>query len=783
MKTIYIKHDFQEKQLSFLLMTLKIIFLSIFFITRATANGQKYFCPIIPAPVSVKVAAGEFILSHRTKIKTESPNDKTVLLLKDFLIEKFKNTGNASSSPVNEIIFTTQGTEDLPDEGYRISITPKRITIAGKRAGIFYGIQSLMQLLPFGEQVSINIPCLEIFDYPRFKYRGMMLDVSRHFFGVGEVKKFIDLMAIYKLNRFHWHLVDNDGWRIEIKKYPKLTEAEAYRTSTMMMGMRDWFDGIPYGGYYTQEEIKEVVSYANELNITIIPEIEMPAHCASALRAYPEFKCKMPLNSKNKNAYNYIYSPTEETFKFLEDVLTEVIGLFPSKYIHIGGDEANDLPWQESVFCQELVKKQGLGNTHEIQSYIVQRIEKFLNLKGRSIIGWDEILDGGLAPNATVMSWQGEAGGIASAKQKHDVIMTPSTNGLYFDYAQSESNMEPMTFGVYMNNCAPLKKTYNYVPVPKSLTQEEQKYILGVQANVWTEFIATPAKLEYMTLPRMLALSEVAWSLPENKNFEEFTKRRLPVHLYRFDQQGKNYRVPEARQPIDTTLIGDKFTFELSPPIPGSKIYYTINESIPGDLDFVYHNPITFSIPNGEKRELQTIVVSHSGRRSIATRTVMLNYSLLPSVDFSNPEPGLKYKVFKGAFYPNDRLGLTQVLDSGVTMTISPEKFAKIYDSFGLNMDGFIKIDKDGACKFSLSSDIGAQLFIDNELVISNDIPFSQFEKTGAIPLQQGFHRIRINYYDSSNKFFSRKTGGILKITMCTPDTEEKEITSDVLFH
>jgi len=492
---------------------------------------------IIPVPVSVKKATGQFVLSQQTTIQADSPSNKAVLFFKDYLANNLayhKAIVAESSKTANIITLTSAGTDNLPAEGYRLTITPQQITVAGKGAGLFYGVQTLLQLMPAERSATTKLPCVQVEDYPRFGYRGAMLDVGRHFFSVEMVKKYIDLLAAYKLNNFHWHLTEDQGWRIEIKKYPKLTQISSKRAQTLIGGYRDrtpqQFDNTPYGGFYTQDQIRDVVKYAAARYINIVPEIEMPGHSQAALAAYPELSCDPSQTYKVAETWGVfkdIYCPSEKTFAFLQDVLTEVMELFPSKYIHIGGDEAPKDAWKNSAFCQQLIKKLNLKDEHELQSYFIQRMEKFVNSKGRSIIGWDEILEGGLAPNATVMSWRGEEGGIAAAQQKHNVIMTPGSAGLYIDHGQGKPSLEPLSIG----GNEPLSKIYSYNPVPAVLTPEQQKYIEGVQANLWTEYVPTDAKVEYMLLPRLMALSEVAWSPLANKNFKDFSETRLPGQL------------------------------------------------------------------------------------------------------------------------------------------------------------------------------------------------------------------------------------------------------------
>ena len=522
---------------------------------------------IIPKPVSLEMSNGRFLVDFDTKIQYDSALENEGSYLAQML--SFA-TGNSIVSSSNE----AQGTIVLKldntiknEEGYTLSVKFDKIVLAGKTAkGVFYGIQTLRQLMPSsiekGQVAELTIPAVHITDSPRYQYRGMHLDVARHFYDVDFIKKYIDLIAMHKMNTFHWHLTEDQGWRIEIKKYPKLTEIGAFRNGTIVghhPGTEN--DNKKDGGFYTQEQIKEVVAYATKRNVTVIPEIELPGHSSSAIAAYPYLSCfpeeptvvtndMMSEKSKALQAagtpkivqetwgvFNDVYcAGKEETFAFLQDVLDEVIPLFPSTYIHIGGDECPKENWKRCPNCQSRIKKEGLHDEHELQSYFIQRIEKYLNAKGKQIIGWDEILEGGLAPNATVMSWRGTKGGIEAAKQHHDVIMTPG-HSCYFDHYQSkDKDNEPLAIG----GKTTVEDVYAYEPTPKELTADEQKYILGAQGNVWTEYMATTDYVEYMILPRMTALSEVVWSTKASKDWDDF-KSRLEHFKRRYDDLGLNY--------------------------------------------------------------------------------------------------------------------------------------------------------------------------------------------------------------------------------------------------
>jgi hexosaminidase len=429
------------------------------------------------------------------------------------------------------------------NEGYKLHIDNKTVQITGKTpAGVFYGIQSLMQLVPQRLNGNYLIPAVQISDEPRFEYRGMHLDVCRHFFDINFVKKMLDAMALHKLNRFHWHLTDDQGWRIAIDKYPELTQIGAWRNSTLIGHASDRperFDSIRYGGFYTKDEISEVIAYAEKLHITVIPEIELPGHSQAAVATYPYLDCfdqQLEVWNKWGISEGAFCAGKESTFDFFENVLSEVAALFPGEYIHIGGDECLKNNWQKCPHCQARMKAENLANEHELQSYFIQRIEKFLNSKGKKIIGWDEILEGGLAENATVMSWRGEQGGIAAAKMHHNVIMTPNPI-CYFDHYQGDKKNEPLAIG----GLTTVDEVYEYNPVPSELADNEQKYIIGVQSNLWTEYIPTTAHAEYMLFPRLCALSEIAWTFNENKNYENFMQR-LVNHKNTLELYELNYK-------------------------------------------------------------------------------------------------------------------------------------------------------------------------------------------------------------------------------------------------
>lgn len=547
---------------------------------------------IIPKPQQIEYHSGSFVMNSKTVIQADEDSFEVKYLQQIIKQQLGLNLEITTSSKAkSKIVFLNKVIEEKKSfkEWYNLSISKNEVVInSTENHGIFYGIQTLIQLLPQEKSLEIKIPCLNITDEPKFKWRGMHLDVSRHFFPKDFIKKYIDYLAMYKMNTFHWHLTDDQGWRIEIKKYPKLTEVGAWRNGSMIGHYTNQtFDNIRYGGFYTQEEINEIVAYAKERHITIIPEIEMPGHALAALASYPEFSCTGgPFEvGKTWGVLEDVFCPKDETFAFLENILTEVMTLFPSEYIHIGGDECPKVRWKSCPLCQKRIKGEHLKDEHELQSYFIQRIEKFVNSKGRKIIGWDEILEGGLAPNAAVMSWRGTVGGITAAKQNHFVVMSPGSH-CYFDHYQGEPKNEPIAFGGYTN----VEKVYSFNPIPKESSAEESKYILGAQANLWTEYINTPEHVEYMLFPRIAALSEVVWGTSNSNNYKEFEKR-LISHFEIYDKKGINFSKAIFEVTSKVHPLEKGVAFELKSVNPNG-IKYTTDGSEPNSNSFSYEKPI-----------------------------------------------------------------------------------------------------------------------------------------------------------------------------------------------
>ena len=565
-------------------------------------------CPILPRPQQVDRQQGEYVMRGEQTVAFPDSSAGAHTVFR-YLSEALRPAGISLKqvAPEAKASIRWSFSDQLAEEAYTLTITPEAISICSNPSakGLFYGVQSLLQLLPPSAwdtkqkpAESYQLPAMNLTDAPRFAYRGAMMDVGRNFLPKEAVLKMLDLMAFYKLNTFHFHLTDDQGWRIEIKKYPRLTEKGAYRKQTQV-GHCDYYfprryDGIEKRGFYTQDEIREIVRYAADRFITVIPEIEMPGHSSAAIACYPELSCGLGKTYVVRDYYDVfdeVYCPKEHTFRFLEDVLTEVIDLFPSHYIHIGGDECPKKAWKKCSHCQALMKQLNLPDESALQSWFIHRIEKFVNSRGRDIIGWDEILEGGLAPRATVMSWRGEAGGIEAARQQHSVIMTPGEY-CYFDFYQEDPEEAPLAIGGYL----PLDKVYSYNPLPGELTAEEQKYIIGVQANIWGEYIQTPDYFEYMTFPRLIAMSEVQWTQPERKDFASFA-RRLDREFERLGYRGVNACRHFYNVLIEGGWKEEKKNFEvdLHTLCPDADIRYAIGDSVITPSSARYEHPIVLT--------------------------------------------------------------------------------------------------------------------------------------------------------------------------------------------
>lgn len=570
--------------------------------------------PVIPKPVKMEQTEGFFSVSPDTTILVERETRALGKQLAGMLATPMGYTlavRNNRDNPAGSIrLRKTADLSDLGEEGYRLSVTPQTVLIeSGGEAGIFYGIQTLRQLLPTAvfaqkpvQDVKWHIPCVAIEDKPRFEWRGLHLDVCRHFMPVEFVKKYIDLLALHKMNTFHWHLTEDQGWRIEIKKYPKLTEIGAWRAETVIGRNTGKYDGKRHGGYYTQDEVRDIVKFAQERFITVVPEIEMPGHSVAALAAYPELSCTGGPFEVRKTwgiSRDVYCAGNDKTIEFLQDVLTEVLALFPSEYIHIGGDECPKVRWENCPKCQARIKAEGLEDEHELQSWFIRQMDVFLTERGRRLVGWDEILEGGLAAGATVMSWRGEAGGIKAAQSGHDVVMAPNSH-TYFDYYQAEPADEPLAIGGFL----PLERVYSYNPTPEALTEKEKEHILGVQGQIWTEYIPNPDHAEYMAYPRACALAEVAWAPVEGKDYKRFYKR-LEQHLERLRKLEVNYRRLDPLPVIVGRWTSGQTTEQFQP------MRWDLND----DLETGGRYRIKFSYTSGRHRlDIQSVEILENGK-------------------------------------------------------------------------------------------------------------------------------------------------------------------------
>lgn len=678
---------------------------------KTVANYQ-----VIPVPQEIVMSAGgEFTLGGGVKIIYPEGNEamqRNAQYLAGYLKKATGKTyqTEAGTEGKGNILLQLAANAEEP-ESYQLKVNGDGIVISGaSEAGVFYGIQTLRKSIPVVENSTPVLAEVEIKDAPRFDYRGAHFDVSRHFFTVEEVKSFIDMMVLHNMNRLHWHITDDQGWRIEIKKYPKLTEIGSQRKETVIGRNSGEYDGKPYGGFYTQEQAKEIVAYAAERYITVIPEIDLPGHMQAALAAYPHLGCTggpYDVWTIWGVSDNVLCAGNDEVLTFIDDVLTEIIDIFPSEYIHIGGDECPKVKWQSCPKCQARIKALGIKSDKKhskeeyLQSFIINHGEKFLNAHGRQMIGWDETLEGGLAPNATVMSWRGESGGIEAAKQHHDVIMTPNTY-LYFDYYQSkDTDNEPLAIGGYL----PLERVYSYEPMPRSLTPEEQKYIVGVQANHWTEYIPTLSQLQYMALPRWAALCEIQWSEQGKKDYQNFLNR-LPQLIRLYQAEGYNYGKHVFDVTADFQANAQSGAVEVSmKTIDNAPIHYTLDGTEPTAASPVAEGVVSVK----ENCTFQAVAVRPEGSSRVLSEKIAFSKSTCKPIVANQPVnkqyefkgvstlvDGLKgngnYKTGRWiAFYRNDMdvvIDLQQPTEiSNVTFSTCVEKGDWIFDVRGITIE------------------------------------------------------------------------------------------------
>jgi hexosaminidase len=713
------------------------------------AVAQEPAVHVVPRPAHVATGQGHFVLGPSTALVARGGLDaaRAAERLREVVLETTGRTlGDSSGGPGGTILL--QLDPAFPDptrEGYRLVVAPRGITVTARSgAGLFYGTETLRQLLA----ADGSAPVVTIDDAPRFRWRGMHLDAGRHFRDVKFVKRYIDLLARYKLNTFHWHLTEDQGWRLEIRKYPRLTEVGGCRAETVVRREFDPYrgDGVPHCGFYTQEQVREVVRYAAERHVTVVPEIEMPGHSQAALAAYPELGCGPgPYTVWTMwGVSDHIFCPSERTFAFLQDVLLEVMELFPSTFIHVGGDEAPKTAWKQSALAQQVMRRERLANEDRLQSWFIHRIDRFLTSHGRRLVGWDEILEGGLAPGATVMSWRGIDGGVAAARAGHDVVMTP-TSHLYFDYYQGEPRWEPLAGGGIVT----LERVYGYDPIPASLTKAQARHILGAQGNVWTEYMADDAHVEYMALPRMLALAEVVWSPQAARSWDGFVAR-LPAQFTLLDRLGVNYRIPGVTGlEEDRLLLVDTVSVVLRAAVANATIRYTTDGSDPTADSPAY--AASFSLPVSDTGTVVTARVFLNNGRTSPPRAARFTRGYLraaEAVDGSRLAPGLAMRYYEGRARRVADLDTLTLVRNTVAATVGVPRFARA-EHWGVRLTGYVRVPADGVWTFRLTSDDGSRLWIGDQLLIDGDGPHTAELRSGAAALRAGWHPIRVDYFQA----------------------------------
>jgi hexosaminidase len=762
-------------------LPLFVIAFAISSAAAARAAAQSVESAIVPRPAVIEMGKGEFTLSADAGLFCDAADD--VKAVAAYLAEeigaaigaKLEARGGAPPKDAKAAIqLTTEGADaKLGDEGYELTIAPTLVTLRSKTArGLFVGVQTIRQLLPPAVAAasapaaarSATLPALKITDQPRYRWRGMLLDCGRHFMPKEFVKRYIDLLAYYKLNVLHLHLTDDQGWRIEIKKYPKLTEIGAWRPGTRESEQPRDAQGR-YGGFYTQDDIRELVAYAKSRYITIVPEIELPGHARAALAAYPEYSCTGgPFKVRTEwGVEEDVYcAGSDKTFEFLEGVLSEVLELFPSEFIHIGGDECPKSRWKNCPRCQQRMKSESLKDEHELQSYFIRRVEKILNEKGRRLIGWDEILEGGLAPNATVQSWRGMEGALAATTSGHDVISSP-TSHCYLDYAQGPGIDEPRFMGF-----VPLERCYQFEPTPDSLTAEQAVHVLGLEGNVWTEH-APPALIDRQTFPRLIALAEVGWTPKERRDWMSF-QRRLNLHYPRLDALGVRFYVPPPSFAITSAASASAAGgFELSTLTPASGVVAITDKPYKLIMQSLFGGEIRFTI-NGDIPT--TAAMKYAAATEIADTTLVRARAFLPTgnvsptselrfvkvapraaVELKSPEPGVKVDAYKGTWKQLPEFAkLTPTTSATLPGNdkdplIRETAVADLSDQFGLRFTGFFNAPAEGLYVFRLRSDDGSRLRLGDDVIVDNDGEHPPRDVVGYAWLKPGYHPLTVEYF------------------------------------
>ncbi len=733
----------------------KLLFFTIVLVAFSSCNKNspvKQELSIIPKPVKIEYQQGTYEIPAALSIGSKSAELESLIQTSSQVLQASDHQVSIENFDKADVQLSLKKSTGRA-EGYILKVTKDNITINGDdEPGLFYGIQTLFQIL---EMEGNTIPCLQITDYPRFSWRGMHLDVCRHFFDINFVKKYIDYLAAYKMNVFHWHLTEDQGWRLEISQYPKLTEVAAWRMNP---------DGKRYGGFYTQEEAREIVEYAKKRYITVLPEIEMPGHSTAAIYAYPEIGCteEGPDHIPAKGGiYKDVMNPgKEETFTFVKQVLDEVVEIFPSKYIHIGGDECPKDQWESNALCQKRIKEEGLEDEHELQSYFIKRVENILQERGRKLIGWDEILEGGLAPEATVMSWRGFEGGIKAAEQGHDVVMAPS-DYVYLNKTPGDPEYEEHGRKPPLR----LKTVYAFDPVPDALDDSKTKHVLGGHGCMWSEPVPTPSVAEYMLFPRFFALSEAVWTPFEVKNYEDF-KRRMLLNIKILKKKGINFRIPSPEGVKGQHILTQKpHTVRINNPLPGADgvIRYTTDGSTP-DMDAEVYNE-TLTLNKNTMLKARYFMSNEE-----VSNTVSAQYY------FIDPDKnGLNCKYYEGAWSVLPDYDALEPLKTGRVYNIEAGVLAEKEDNYALQFSGIMKIDNPGEYTFYTSSDDGSRLAIDGKRVVINDGVHGVETKTGKIFLDKGEHKIQVDYFEGGG-------GQMLEVGTMTQAGERIPLDPSVLF-
>ncbi|KVV15723.1 family 20 glycosylhydrolase [Flavobacterium sp. TAB 87] len=734
---------------------------------------------LVPKPSEMVLTEGSYSFSKSTTVFIDNDKQKPAAT---YLSDLFKNAAGypiavSESRDGAAIVFSKD--DNIKPEAYHLEVTPKKISIkASDAAGYFYAVQTLRQLLPASiekansDEKNWLVPSVVINDQPRFSWRGMQMDFSRHFFGIDDVKTFLNYMALYKLNTYHMHLTDDQGWRIEIKKYPLLTEKGAWRIESSHdktcneLAKTDPLYSIDpthyherdgqkmYGGFFTQEQIKEIIAYAAERQIEVIPEIDMPGHLKAAIDNYPYLSCTNEAGW-GENFSHPACLGKETTYEFTKNILTEIAELFPSKYIHIGGDEVNIQSWKECPLCQKAIKDNHLKNEHELQSFFNKDIEAFLNSKGKRLLGWDEIVEGGLSKDGTMMWWRNWAPKMRDIAAQHgnDMVITPCFE-YYFDAQHAVT---------------PFDKVYQYEPVPENFTKEQAKHILGVQANLWSEMIPNFKRLQYMAFPRMLALAETAWTSKEDKNYDDF-QRRMNMQYQRLDALNIRYHIPTVTGLKDKVAFLDKATVELKAPLENMEIYYTTDGSIPTKTSKRYTAPLEFTATT----KLNTI--AYRGEVASETKSALIEkQTYLEPVTITPTKGALKRWSAVKQFTVVDSVALPK---NAIFTTVKEINLAgkEGIEQLSMVFKGYFYAQTEGLYEFATKSDDGSLLYIGDKFVVDNGGNHSAIEKNGMVALKKGWHPITINYHEATG-------GGALEVFYKAPNSEKKVLNGNAIAH